>query len=329
VAAHSREDADVTFLVSATPVFGIGPVEAIQFWSRKFNKENYAYDPEAWRLERSTFQHFLEAVGAMQRIVALSGDVHYAFGSSVKYWDHRAQRTAKIVNYTSSALRNEGTCARIASLARGYPAFLRLAGRREEPAVRYSGQDTPDEVGTSRHPEAAQLPTQGEQPGLFDTISLDQTYQMRYLRDLRSQAPGFHEVPEQAMASSSLPALLPERAHSLVYGVLKGEHLLARRAGAAEHLLLHPREWLNEHEAGILIVGYANIGDISVQWSPDKKEVIQRLWWCHPDDPEQLIPRTEYRESLDLPGPEAIPPLHRGEGRAREQHVAVAHPWHR
>ena len=120
------------------------------------------------------------------------------------------------------------------------------------------------------------------------------------------------------------PAALSERAHSLEYSVIKGAHLLECEVGAVEHLLLHPQEWLSHHEAGILIVGYANIGDISLQWSPDKKEVIQRLWWCHPDDPERLLPRTEYRDTLDPPVFEAAPGIPSQESQAHDSKVAVA-----
>src|SRR5947207_8854715 len=131
-------------------------------------------------------------------------------------------------------------------------------------------------------------------------------------------------VAEGAMMVQPYPAALSERAHSLEYSVIKGAHLLECEVGAVEHLLLHPQEWLSHHEAGILIVGYANIGDINLQWSPDKKEVIQRLWWCHPDDPELLAARTEYRESLDLPALEAVPPLLSRERGAYDPKGAVA-----
>jgi len=374
VVAHSRQETDVTFLVSATPVFGIGLVETIQFWSRMFNQENYAYDPEAWRLERSTFQHFLESVSRMKRVVILSGDVHYAFGSSVQYWDHHTQQTAKMVNYTSSSLRNEGTSAQIAALARGYPAFLRLAGRGERSTVRPFVQETPDEIGMvlhiilqeagsrvydlwrtlsrsmglSRYPEEIVLPAQEGSQRAFDSISLARSYQMRYLQDRRAhlQAPELNRATQGAIMGEPSPARLSEHAHSLVYDVVKGTHLLACEAGEMEHLLLHPHEWLSHQEAGILIVGYANIGDISLQWSPDKKEVIQRLWWCYPDeapysarneaaassfahlaernDPERLAARTEYRDTLDLPAIEAAPPPPSRASRAYGPKGAVA-----
>src|SRR5207302_816857 len=133
VVAHVRENAEVTLIVSATPLFGMGLVEAIQYWNRTLNKDDYDCDPEAWALERTTFQNFLKAISAMKRVVILSGDVHYAFGSSLTYWDNHSGRTAKIINYTSSPLRNEGASSQVDVLAIGYPELFRFLRRGETP----------------------------------------------------------------------------------------------------------------------------------------------------------------------------------------------------
>src|SRR5439155_1806242 len=88
VIAAARRDVDLTLIISAAPVLGVGFIENIQFWSRLRVKDNYAFDREAWNLEWGTFQNFLCAVSSLQRVVFLSGDVHYAFGSSLEFWDH-------------------------------------------------------------------------------------------------------------------------------------------------------------------------------------------------------------------------------------------------
>src|SRR6266516_4383925 len=126
VASAAREDADVTLIISATPVLGIDFVESMQFWSRWRIKDNYAYDREAWALEWGTFQHFLKTVSTMKRVVFLSGDVHYAFGSSLQYWDHAGKVTARIIDFTSSPLRNEGSGLEFAILSVGYPRFFQF-----------------------------------------------------------------------------------------------------------------------------------------------------------------------------------------------------------
>ncbi len=124
----ARKDAEVTMIISAAPVLGVGFLEAIQFWSRLRFRDNYAFDREAWNLEWGTFQTFLSTVSALKRVVFLSGDVHYAFGASLEYWDHHTNATAKIVDYTSSPLRNEGSSTKMAVLAAGYPQLYHLLG---------------------------------------------------------------------------------------------------------------------------------------------------------------------------------------------------------
>src|SRR5205807_3402228 len=101
IVAARREEAEITLIVSAGPVLGVSFVEALQFWSRLRIKNNYALDREAWNLDWGTFQQLLRTVSALQRVVFLSGDVHYGFGASLEYWDRARSATAKIVNYTS------------------------------------------------------------------------------------------------------------------------------------------------------------------------------------------------------------------------------------
>ncbi len=122
-------------------MLGIDFIESIQVWSHWFVKGSYAYDCEAWALEWETFQHFLKTVSALKRVVFLSGDVHYAFGSSMEYWDQQTQESAKLVDYTSSPFCNEVASAHIAMLAIGYPHLLHLLRRQETPTMDFFAWD--------------------------------------------------------------------------------------------------------------------------------------------------------------------------------------------
>src|SRR2546423_14482678 len=123
----------------ALPIFDF--IESIQVWSHWFVKENYPYDCEAWALEWETFQHFMKTVSVMKRVVFLSGDVHYAFGSSMEYWDRHTHASAKLVNYTSSPFCNEDAGSHIAMLAVGYPRLLHLLRRQGTPTMDFFAWD--------------------------------------------------------------------------------------------------------------------------------------------------------------------------------------------
>ena len=141
ITAVARKDAEVTIIISATTVLGVDLIESIQVWSHWFVRENYAYDCEAWALEWESFQHLLKTVSVMKRVVFLSGDVHYAFGSSMEYWDQHTHASAKLVNYTSSPFHNEGTGSHIAMLAIGYPRLLHLLRHQETPTMDFFAWD--------------------------------------------------------------------------------------------------------------------------------------------------------------------------------------------
>ncbi|GAC1377627.1 MAG: hypothetical protein NVSMB44_47010 [Ktedonobacteraceae bacterium] len=207
LAMNRRDDAEVTIIFSATPVLGIDFMESIQFWSRWQIKDNYSFDREAWALEWGTFQQLLRTISSMQRVVFLSGDVHYAFGSSLEYWNMHTKETARLVNYTSSPLCNEGSGSQISVLAIGYPRLRRLLQRGKEPTLDFFiwdvvGQDhhtlnylltqirkriyrfwwaIPRLVAVQRSSQEIVLPARGWLKGAFDILPPDRSYRLRYL----------------------------------------------------------------------------------------------------------------------------------------------------
>ena len=61
---------------------------------------------EAWAFDADTFEHLLERLEPYQRVVILSGDVHYSAGTAMSYWRGAAAQPARIVQFTSSGLKN-------------------------------------------------------------------------------------------------------------------------------------------------------------------------------------------------------------------------------
>ena len=207
VAMH--KDVEVTIIISAAPVLGVGFVESIQFWSRLRIKENYTYDREAWDLEWGTFQQFLNIVSTMKSVVFLSGDVHYAFGASLEYWNLVRNTTAKMVNFISSPLRNEGSSSQMAMLAVGYPYLYHLLKHTRMPTADYFAWDidaakrhilkkmlklirskilffwwsVPRLINAMRSPYEIVLPAQGWPKGVFNDMPPHRSYRLRYLGD--------------------------------------------------------------------------------------------------------------------------------------------------
>jgi hypothetical protein len=61
---------------------------------------------EAWAFDTVTFEHLLQRLEPYQRVVLLSGDVHYSSGTLMSYWRSGASRPARIAQFTSSGFKN-------------------------------------------------------------------------------------------------------------------------------------------------------------------------------------------------------------------------------
>jgi hypothetical protein len=61
---------------------------------------------EAWAFDTVTFEHLLQRLAPYQRVVLLSGDVHYSSGTLMSYWLGNAPRPARIAQFTSSGFKN-------------------------------------------------------------------------------------------------------------------------------------------------------------------------------------------------------------------------------
>ncbi len=368
-----QENVDVTIIVSATPVLGVDFVESIQFWSRWRIQDNYTYDCEAWALEWGTFQNFLKMLSALQRVVFLSGDVHYAFGSSLEYWNAHTKATAIFVNYTSSPLHNEDSGSHIAVLASVYPWLIHLLRREETPTLDFFAWDInadnmrilkavltlirkrlylfwwsiPRLIAARRSPYEIILPAHGWLKGAFKAFPPDRIYRLHYLRNTRARTLPIKRISPRTRFFTGIirlirPALggitlleasidrlrrillhktrkveqtqlaLVQPVRSLTHGAIHGTNVIERKLEKRRNRLvaaiLHNVGRMHRWKAGQMIVGYNNIGEISFQWTAGCKEVTQRLWWC-PEDSEEPLQTTEYHYTLELPAPEAAPPL--------------------
>ncbi|GHO44445.1 hypothetical protein [Ktedonospora formicarum] len=212
IAPYTQAQSEVTILVSAAPVLGVDFIEAIQFWSRLRIHDNYAFDREAWGLEWGAFQRFLKTISKLRQVVILTGDVHYAFGSYMEYWDRHTGKTAKIVNFTASPLCNEGAGEHMAALAVGYPRLLQLLRRGRNPSMSFFAWDIlpgnnlipnyilssirkrllrfwwsiPRLAAAQRSNREIILPAHGWFSGTFDAFPPDRSYRIHYLRNTLS-----------------------------------------------------------------------------------------------------------------------------------------------
>jgi hypothetical protein len=212
-------DPNLTIVISATPILGLSMTEHMQSIN-PLHRDNYAYDREAWSLDRSTYHQLLKTVRCMGRVVVLSGDVHYGFGAILESWEQTggAPATSVLVDFTSSSLRNEAEGLNKVLLSVFYPRYVQWLGQYGFPPIEefvWEGSRAFTVFHRAmravsshwwrlfwavarwlvlRHPGALLvLPASGWPPGTFDAAPPDVRTRLRYLRAFHPAAGGRHE----------------------------------------------------------------------------------------------------------------------------------------
>lgn len=106
-----------TLVISPAPVLGLASFEElVQPAAAAFHGFKSGsgvvdglleYDFEAWGFNTAAFERLLDRLNILQKVILLSGDVHYGFSSVLDYWKGTATApTSRIVQLTSSSLKN-------------------------------------------------------------------------------------------------------------------------------------------------------------------------------------------------------------------------------
>jgi hypothetical protein len=263
-------------------------------------------DFEAWSFNPRCLEAVLRELAKAERVLILSGDVHYGFAATLDYWDERDKRrpaqTARLVQLTASGTKNETFLTRTlggASFAQQRAGFdqwwrwhaalaLTLLGagltvlptdhsvlgwETRGPWLRWEGHpltprgDPPLEPVPSTTADAIAVPP-------------DWRYRIRFQVDRRDDG---ERRPQGAPATPPIPqGVGPEQAYRLA---------LVQRSR---------QRWSQMRR----IVGRNNLGDVTFIWSDAERWVRQALWFTF--DPNVLAqpgPYTVHDIRFAAPGP--------------------------
>ena len=115
-------NAPFTFVVSAAPVFAlqsfeelIQPAAASVIGITATSGPNpgilegrIKFDFESWGFNTEALENLIQRMVKLEKVIILSGDVHYGFSSVLDYWEGSSTTPkARVVQLTSSSLKNE------------------------------------------------------------------------------------------------------------------------------------------------------------------------------------------------------------------------------
>ncbi|MFF5179796.1 hypothetical protein ACFY2Q_17385 [Micromonospora sp. NPDC000316] len=281
-----------TFVVSATPVVGYPFVsDFVQQLLGKRYRGRATVDGEAWGLQRAGYEKLLSRLfnrGAArpdgtrrQRLVLLSGEVGYGFAARLRYEGAAPFRATEpvptrgvLAQFVSSAARNEDGLTRFLH-GTGFDVTADVLPRSSR-------------VGWT-NPAGGSLTVGTE---LVDTIT-------GHLRSVPWTVSGTPAVAEAG------PLRTVTRAPDWSYDLSFAKHDAAdptipprpgsprpvypptgdRSAALGQYLAATENhdDYLGKWGDGKEVVGYANIGEVSLSWQPgNAKKAIQTLWWRLP-----------------------------------------------
>jgi len=288
---HDDPDPPINVVVSPGPVFGVRLVEDLQRLSvsrlmrmnpvmRSLTSVSEIIDAEAWKLHEEAFQNLIRALGRGDRVVLLSGDVHYAFTKRCELFDQKTGQHSVIAQLTASSFKNES-----AALWVIHQWGSVLQGR--DPRY-YYGWDTSNGDITIRDAVGEQL---GEPYNTADPIPklmVRRIFKARNTVVVESKSREWMPDPvadwQYQLVTEGQPTSFRRAFADLfrAYGASLPDNMrLVRRRHAHLWRALKPSHaFWNTKYAGKTLIGVSCIGDITFEGEPLR--VRHRLWWRKP-----------------------------------------------
>ena len=294
-------ETEVTLVISPGPVVGVPFMEKLQKIakkiSEKFGSAAWGFDTEAWGLEETAFERILSRIalrglpGKQNKVVILSGDVHYSFSARLQYRATRPFEATKnvnidltIVQFTSSPFKNEkkGIGGSHSLHIKGFVPFRLLING---PSAEVLGWDNPQKeelyLGVCYTPinetlQPIPLISQ-DNPAKLDLVK--ERSSLRKL-EITKKPQWWYRIDFIDAKSENINQ--KQNSHSAntgsILAPLPGQN---RQPFLEQYLAIAGNE--HHHELGKNygkeIVGVNNIAEITFESVDGKDVVVQTLWW--------------------------------------------------
>ena len=295
-------DTEVTLVISPGPVVGVPFMEELQkvakTISEKFGSAAWGFDTEAWGLEETAFERILSRMALrglpkkQNKVVILSGDVHYSFSARLQYRATRPFEAAEygnntdltIAQFTSSSLKNEkkGVGGSHSLHIKGFVPFKLITDR---PTSEVLGWENPQKkelyLGVYYTPinetlQSIPLISQ-DNPAKLDLVK--ERSSLRKL-EITKKPQWWYRIDFIDAKSENINQ--KQNFHSAnttsIFAPLPGQN---RQPFLEQYLAIAKNE--HHHEFGKNyggeIVGVNNIAEITFESVDGKDVVVQTLWW--------------------------------------------------
>jgi hypothetical protein len=229
--------AEVLIVVAPAPVLGLAVIEEL---AQPIGARGYfdftasviighepkitgymEFDMEAWALHSERFEALLARFNQMGKVVILSGDVHYGFSAEMDYWKKAQPQASRIVQLTSSALKNDWGIS--AKRALETVAAQEILHNAYYPIARLGWNDPADLIGNVSVPGGALsrnkramlrrtpvvLPADNWEPGSTISVAPDWVWRLSLVKDVRPDDTSPTARPADGQVGPISPDMIP------------------------------------------------------------------------------------------------------------------------
>jgi hypothetical protein len=264
-----------TLVVLPTNFVALGVIDRIQRY--EFNRDRvFSTDVgDSWNFHETAFVTLLlNLCQQRDRVIILSGDIHYSCAVRLVHWDYASQNTSVIVQLTSSAIKNSEFATRV--------IHTRLKSLFPEPTQRWLGWNQ-----SRRQTKLPQTSWWRKQSQLPQNTDPDWQYRIEWVKRQPIQSMPWREIKTTKATQSSSNQGMP-----ILNQLVKTFSWL--------FTLLWRNPWVQE---GKEVVGRNNLSLVRFNWSENKlatKKVIQETYW-YPPWQETRVVKSSYEVILDDP----------------------------
>jgi hypothetical protein len=254
---------EATILVLPTNLVALKIIDRIQQWSLSRNRVFSTDAGDSWNFHQEAFIELILNISRQRdRVIILSGDIHYSCAVRLTYWDITSSSASVLAQLTSSAIKNSELVTRL--------IHTKLKFLLPEPIEYWVGWNEPRKTARMQQPSFWSKIFRRSNPD----IPSPPDWQSRIEWCKRQPAK---TLPWQPLKPSSKPQLnlWQKFTRTCISGLWRNR-------------------WLQE---GSEVIGKNNLSLVKFQWS-DTKAVIQETYWYPPWNDTKMV-KSNYVVSLE------------------------------
>ncbi len=305
---------EVTLVVLPTNLVSLSIIDLVQRLHLSQGKVFGSDVGDAWNFHEEAFTQLLaELFKRRDRIIILSGDIHYSCAVRLNYWFRRhfgdapvnpdtPERSRVLAQLTSSSFKNAEW--------KTYVVHTKLKSIFPEPVQEWAGWNEPPQLMeiqvTPQMVRTIEVDLPERKPTILSFKRIRGTEEIAWeivikhrdsLPDWRYRIDWIKREPAQELINDMKSVATTTK--QFLSGA--GDRKSWQDIGS----LIWRNQWLQEGEE---IVGRNNFGLITFKWSPneDNKAAIQEVYWRSPWEPTQIV-FSRYVVPLRLLAPPPLP----------------------